>query len=412
MNFGDQLKRIRHKLRDPDGDIWTRSFLKTAYNDIQRDLQRKTRVLEQAAVLKYPPSYQASFMHDWEWTYLPSDKTLFFQCLRYHQQADYTFCHRWEAQADWGASDVVTDVGVQFSQPWEAFMGETPSVPIQIKFPSNFHTAKFLAWNKWPIEYRSKKDISCQDSSYETREGTPVYYYREDDYDNSFIPYPRPSTVSWEDVYSAPADPIYVYSHDWESDYVTGEKFTREDEDNERDYLYTWELDIGSFVEDFFRAMWLFEIDKVSGVEGGQVLYLEDDDLNTETGTIMRRDGSLINQDAGAAIDVLEAEDDFFLVYDAEPTEIQDDSDESDLPVFLRKYIEYGVLERAYGSLTDGKIGSLKDYWGMRYKIGIETIKMYVLKKKTDRNYRLMTSGVPVRRTVRHPSLPSTYPAV
>jgi hypothetical protein len=412
MNFRDQLKRIRRMLRDPDGNIWTRSFIKTVYNDVQRDIQRRTRVLEQIAVINYPPRYQLSYIHDFEWAYLTSGQSQFYRALRYLDQSDYTFCHRWEAQSEFGVDGVVNDIGIQFSHPWEAFVGEEPGVPVAVKFPSNYHATKFLAWDRSPIEYKTKKSITSVDSSFENRTGTPVFYYREDDISNSFIPYPMPSTVSWDDVITPVADPVFVYSHEWEEDYVTGEKFTREDDDNERDYVFVWELGVDASAENVMRGMWLFEIGTQSAGQSGQVIYTEDDDNDSELGTVMRRDGSLISSDNGIAIDILNVDDEFLLIYDAEPTDIQDDTDESDFPKFLRKYVEYGVLERAFASKGDGMIQSLKDYWGTRYQMGIESIKLFKIKRKNDRDYVLKTQSSPARHVVRHAKLPSSYPAI
>lgn len=403
MNFGDQLKRIRRMLRDPEGNIWSRSFLKTCYNNVQREIQRNTRLLETATVLKYPPLYQSSYLFDWEWNYLSGSR--FYKALRDFQQGDYSHCFRWEPQTDFG-TDEIDDEGDHFTHPWEAFMCD-PGVPVSIKFPENFHTAKFLAWDKWPIEYKTKKSITQSDASYQTREGRPCFYYREDEQDNSFIPYPRPSTVSWDDDVP-PADPQYVYSQEWEEDYVTGEQFTREDDDNDRTYVQTWELDLGTASEPIVRGMWLFEI----WIEPGtSVSYLDGDDTDL-LGTIIRRDGSLLTQENGLTVDILDATDDFFLIYDAEPTELDNDSDVSDFPLFIRKYIEHGVLRDAYGALTDGKIQSLRDYWSYRFDIDIQAIKRYQSLRRQDRDYRLVTRQIPLRRSIRHPTLPSTYPAI
>lgn len=411
MNFGEQLKRIRRMLRDPDANIWERAFLKTSYNDIQRDIQRKVRFLENATVLNYPPRYQIAYLYDWEWQYLPSGQTRFYQCLRYHQQGDYSYCHRWEPQTDYGTDDVIDDEGAHFTQPWEAFAGLTPGEQIAIKFPENFHTAKYLAWDKWPIEYKTKKAITSCDPSYITRSGRPLFYYREDDVDNSFIPYPRPSAVSWDDEEDPISDPDWNYTYSFESAYVTGEKFTKTDSTNSREYIYSWESDLGSEQEHIFHGMWLFEVGAESSGLNASVSYL-DGDTTTQLGVISRRDGSLLSQDTGLAVDILSATDDFFLIYDAEPTDVNDDADESDFPIFLRKYIEYGVLERAFGVLTDGKIATLKEYWRMRYDMGIEAIKRYQSKRRQDRDYCLSTQSLPVRRSVRHAALPSTYPVI
>lgn len=399
MNFAAQLKRIRYKLRDPDGAIWSRTFLTTLYNNVQREISRRTRLLEHATVLKYPPLYQASHMFDWEWVYLSG--TRFYRCLRDHQQGDFSFCFRFETGED------IDDEGFHFTHAWEAFAGDTPGLPVAIKFPENFHTAKFLAWDKWILEHKTKKAITQSDSDYQTREGRPLFFYREGDFDNSFIPYPRPSTVSWDDEVP-PADPLAVYSQSWESDYVTGEQFTRDDDTNGRTYVHTWELDLGTFVQTFFRGMWLFEI----GIEAGTSISYLSGDTTDLLGTIIEREGSLLSQESGLTVDILDATNDFFLIYDMEPADISNEADESDYPIFIRKYIEHGVLRDAYGALTDGRIESLRQYWDQRFEIGIEAIKRYLLLRRQDRDYRLVTRQIPLRRSIRHPTLPSTYPAI
>jgi hypothetical protein len=286
MNFGDQLKRIRRMLRDPNGNLWSRSILKTLYNNVQREINRQVRFLENAQVLKYPPTYQESYLFDWEWAYLTG--TRLYKALRDHQQGDYSYCFRWEPQSAWG-TDAVGDSEIQFSQPWEGFMGQVTG-PIAIKFPENFHTAKYLAWDKWPLEYRPKKEIS-QDISFMTREGRPKFYYREGDQDNAFIPYPKPSTVTWDDE-TFITDPSTVFSQSWESAYVSGEQFSKDDDTNSRTYVYEWELLLGSLTETVFHGMWLFEV----GTEvGTSVAYLSGDDVN-QLGTIVRRDGSLLSK--------------------------------------------------------------------------------------------------------------------
>ena len=93
--------------------------------------------------------------------------------------------------------------------------------------------------------------------------------------------------------------------------------------------------------------------------------------------------------------------------------DLEDGSDESEFPRFIQKYIEYGTLERAYSANTDGKIESLGDYWALRRKMGLEAIKRFKGKRKTDRDYRLITKGEPTgRRHRKEPRLPDTYPAV
>jgi len=98
------------------------------------------------------------------------------------------------------------------------------------------------------------------------------------------------------------------------------------------------------------------------------------------------------------------------MIYDVDPTNIETASDDGDFPDFLKKYIRYGVISRAYGANTDGRIQSLSDYWSIRYLAGVEATKKFSRNRNNDRDYRLITGGASTRRTRRHPRLPSTYP--
>ena len=104
--------------------------------------------------------------------------------------------------------------------------------------------------------------------------------------------------------------------------------------------------------------------------------------------------------------------DNLLLVFEKIPTELTTGTDESDFISFLQKYIEYGVMERAYGANTDGRIKSLSEYWGYRKKIGYKAIEKFKTNRMADRDYRLQTKDTPPSRTRRHPRLPDEYPAV
>lgn len=406
MNFGQQLKKIRRKLRDPDGNIWSRALLLNLFNEIQRDIEKKTHFLKDVQVIRIPDFYHCSYMYDWEWPYLPSGSR-YYKALNYYQQGDYVYCYRFEGQID-GIGDE-SDEGAHFTQPWEAFAGLTPGEPVTFRFPANFHTADFIAYDRVPIYYTTKKQITLHDPSYIVREGTPIAYYREDDVDNSFVLYPRPSTIVWNDVDEQVSDPVVVYSHDWEEEYAVGEsaKFTIEDEDAGTDHVFTWET--GTFSgQDISRGMWQFE---TSLVPGGMVNYVAGD-TTTSTGTWVDATGSIFNQSSGVVVDVIDPDDNILVIYSAIPTDIVTDQDISDYPEFLLKYIEYGVLEQAFKCNNDGYIPSLSQYYGYRYNIGIEAIKKFMRNRKVDRDYRLTTQSVRSVRERRLPKLPSTYPAI
>jgi len=111
-------------------------------------------------------------------------------------------------------------------------------------------------------------------------------------------------------------------------------------------------------------------------------------------------------------VDIVDTTNSVFMAYSVIPTEVRSASDEPDFPEFLRKYIRFGTVARAYGGNNDGRIRSLADYWQMRYTLGIEFAKRYVCYKRSDRDYRLSTSSMPASRRHRHPRLPDGYPHV
>jgi hypothetical protein len=407
MNLGKQIRRVRKFLRDPEGNIWSRPLLLNLINDAQREIQIKTGYLEDIQAIRIPPLYHFSYMFDWEWPYLPTNQSQFYKALKDYQQGDYVLCHQWEAQLN-NCGDAA-DEGAHFTQPWEAFVGLTVGDQVKVKFPSNFHTAKLVTYDREPVDYLRKKDLQNQDSSYLTRTGDPIGYYREDMLDNSFVPYPLPTTIDWNDLIESPSDPDFLYSHEWEDDYLSGngEQFTVEGE--EIDYVFSWEVSTFTGQDEAGHGMWLFE---AFHTIDGMVVYVSSDTTAAGFGSVAYRTGSLDSQEYGIAVDVVEADDNFVLIYDAIPTDLVSDDDESDYPIFLRKYAEQLALSRAYRVNNDGNIKSLADYWDYRSTTGLEAIKKFMAKRRQDRDYRLLTRETPSIRTRRHPRLPSTYPAI
>lgn len=148
-------------------------------------------------------------------------------------------------------------------------------------------------------------------------------------------------------------------------------------------------------------------------VEGeGLAFYEEDDTEDDETGTIAVRSGSGETGHIGGSVDIVDTASNVFMVYEVNPVDVGLVSEEIDYPEFLRKYIRYGVISRAYGANTDGRIPSLSDYWQLRYDIGVEVGKRYCRNRRSDRDYRMTTKGAMSRRTRRHPRLPDGYPAI
>jgi len=162
------------------------------------------------------------------------------------------------------------------------------------------------------------------------------------------------------------------------------------------------------------RGMWVFEIDPgILGYNEGMVITVSGVTTSSEVGVIDNYSPYIFNQDLGIVTEIVDPNDNVLFVFQKEPTDMENDTDEVDWPSFLQKYIEYATLERLYSADTDGKIESLRDYWGNRKSIGIEVIKRYMSKRREDRDYRLITKGAPMISTAkRYPKLPDEYPAM
>jgi hypothetical protein len=400
VNFNQQLKRIRRYLRDPEGNIWDDTYLKTSFNDIQRETQHASGVLESVETIDYPPKYQFSYLFDWEWEYLPTGQTHFHRCLR--RNNDYAFCAKWETQSYVGQTADAEEEGIFFTHPWEGLL-VTPGDVIPVKFPADFYKTRLLVYDYRPLESLRRDDVIRNDRSRLTRTGTPTGYYREDTFDDTFIPYPIPTGWSFDDVDDT--SPDYVFAHDWEdTDYLSGdgERFTREDDTNTRTHVFTWEADLGAGT-DYLRIMFPFEASIESTGLYGMVVY-----TSSESAFGVYAAGDYFNGDEGITVRVIDGENNLLIIHDALSADIQDNSDESDFPEFLQKYLECGTIARAYSANTDGKIGSMQEYWQMRYQIGQELIRRFMGKRRSDRRYT-MSGGRP-RQRPGHPRLPSTYP--
>jgi hypothetical protein len=425
MNWGDHKDRMRRYLRDPDANIWSNALLLNLYNDSQRDMQQKTYPLEEVRALRLPPLYNCGYLYDWEWAFLNAERGHNYQALRYHQQTERVVCYRFEAGIDADYQDDTSDEGTHFTQGWEAFTDDvSPGSVVPVWFPENFGTAKLVAYNREPLDYMDKKELQPGQSTWQTHSGKPSHYWRYDTLDNSFVIWPRPSDPSWDHLES-PGDATanYVYTFTWEEtgEYLTGEgrEYTIYHTTNTTEYIFDWEkehLDGGECLtpdDVAMRGQWAHELGEPEESEYGILLYNEDDTVVGRVGGITHRDATLFPDDVyGGVTDAIDLDDNILLIFDAEPTDLEDDDDESDFPRFLRKYIEYDTLAKAYNVNNDGQIESLREYWEWRKELGIKMIQRYLSLRRTDRDYRLTTQGVGARKTRRHPRLPSEYPAI
>jgi hypothetical protein len=419
MNWDDQRTRIRRFLRDPNANLWTNALLLRLFNDSQRTIQQRTNILEDLQTIRVPPLFNIGYLYDFEWRYIDSSSSgRNYQALQYHQAGDIVFSYRWEVGTITGISDSTEDEGSHYTQPWEGFIeGVTPGAPIPIWFPENFDQAILVAWDKRPLEYIDIKKLMSDDETWVNHSGKEAFYYRYNDIDNCFILSPLPDSPVWDDLDSASTSEI-GYTFDWEETTYGDNKVTITHSDESMEHFHVWEggqLD-GANPEDDAIAMKGTSAREIGEDHGNEGIfqYIDGDTLTgDQAGGVIRRDGTtLLGSYYGVATDVVDDDDNVLVIYKSEPQNLESDDDETEFPRFIQKYIEHQTLARAYTVDNDGKIESLRDYWAYRAELGIKLIIRYMQLRKTDRDYRLTTPGIPGRITRRHPRLPDAYPAV
>lgn len=139
-----------------------------------------------------------------------------------------------------------------------------------------------------------------------------------------------------------------------------------------------------------------------------------------EVGDVYDDDGGLVDwlttsldlADVGMVVEEVARSNNLMIVYYYLPYDIPDDAadwyQELEMPPWYTKYIEYGVLERAYGTDNDGTHGPLKDYWAYRKNVGINILLTYERKLFSDRTFVMGRRYQD--RTRRRAMLPAEYP--
>ena len=259
-------------------------------------------------------------MYDWERQYADGDR---YQCLTLWQARNAVICYPWEA-GYWLDSSDTPDDGARFTHPWEsAYLAPADYVPAPLH--SKFHKMKFCAYDEEQLIPVDKKQLALSDSHYKTASGTPLNYWRPDEYSNQLTIYPRPASVTFDDT-GLIRSPLDAFD------------------------------DAGGIVT------WL---------EG----HLDESDAGIITDLLGTEDKLFMVFEAMPE-DVPESPGDWYKT-------------ELDMPAFFSKYVRYATLERCFGADTDGFIPSLRDYWKLRKEIGIKSMKRFKSLRCTDRDYRL-----------------------
>jgi len=346
MDWSRQITRIRRKLRDPDANIWTNSQLLRLYNESQAELREFVDLLVSVQATPVPNKFQMSYTHDCEWPYNQNEQGYVYQIGYDYSQADYTVCFRWEMLNIAGSTVGTVDAGYVYTHPWEAFL-YTGHKPAPVWCGNNVEQIEFIAYDKDPLDTTTLKTIQIDDPSWTTRSGETFAYRREDRQGDFLYLYPQPSIGTWPE-------------------------------------------------------------------ESGSGMVMFDDGFTTissEYGLLADATAYVDNSGFGMVVSMADIDESLLTVFQKRPRELTGGMDEeSEYPTFVRKYIEYGVCERAYRMNTDGRIESLADYWGKRKQIAREALTKWASKRRTDRDYRLVTKSSPDMRIRRRPRLPDAYP--
>ena len=447
MTWAEQLVRIRRFLRDPDSGIWSDAFLLRLYNDEQFELFNKLGMNETVKAVRIPPMFYSTYLQDWEWTYTDHADGEVWKSFQFHDAEETVFTSTWESQALSEVDASETESGHHFTHPWEAFAdGVTPGDIPPLHAADGFHRMLFIAFDRQPIEALTLKSIASDDPSWRTRTGTLQGYYRDETISDYLMPYPIPSGIEWDNEVLG-LDAVTGGDFTDESNWTVGAGWDFDDDGASHSGGSATDLqqDIGAEEDE----VWRIDFDVVSYTGEDILLNLGDGTTVTTgitaagsytfylicgaTNSILTVEGAasavftinnLVARKTYSTTDqadpdssvygttVLDPDNNLLMVFEKTPTELAETTDESDFAVFVQKYVEYGVIERAYGANTDGRITSLSEYWAYRKKIGHKALQIFKNKRTQDRDYCLVTKGVPAKSTRRHPRLPDAYPAV
>lgn len=205
---------------------------------------------------------------------------------------------------------------------------------------------KLLAYDKDFLEFKTLKEVQQNDPTWETRTGEPFGYRRHDISEDVIYLHPTPVVTVWPDIEGS-----------------------------------------------------------------GSILFDDESTISGDYGLVADITGAVDSSNYGVSTTYYSADNNLLAIVHKRPKDLTGGLDEeSDLPIYTRKFVEYGVCESAYMMNTDGRIESLGDYWGKRKKFAKQLLEILQSKRRVDRVYTLAAPGVPNRRKRMRPRLPDAYP--
>jgi len=245
--FSDSLTRIRRKLRDPDGNIWSDQLLRHYWNDVQRDVLRKLPELLCRWESQPFPQFimHQSYFQDWEYRYTRTTAEN-YAALEYWQEGRMVIAYPWEASYDETTS--IKDDGYRNTLFWEAGQKKCGE-PARVFLDRQFHEAQVVTYDEYTLGAITENEVAV-DRFYKTNIGRSIYYYRPDDYSNTLILYPRPTSIEFNEPSRTGNDANdYATTSGWEINgyYITGASYMAQYSNEETPDgiwgTYGWEYD-------------------------------------------------------------------------------------------------------------------------------------------------------------------------
>lgn len=170
-------------------------MIRNAFNAGQYEIAQKGVPLEIVNAWHYPPQYTYCYLHEFEREYAEGDR---YQAGVLWQANNMVICYSWEPSY-WIDDATGSDEGYRLMLPWECGYA-TPNDLIPITLHQQMLKPIFAAYDQEAILPTSQAEVSSRDSDYRTRTGTVQSYYRDDSYHNHVILYPRPSSVTFQEL--------------------------------------------------------------------------------------------------------------------------------------------------------------------------------------------------------------------
>lgn len=262
----------------------------------------------------------------------------------------YTYTQPWEASILVNTTTEV-DGGYTNTHGWESYY-VTVQNRIKHYFPDDFLSATFMAFDEKPIDSIFRGQVERGNTSFKTREGVYPSIYIDNIENNVFYLYPKVVNT----LTLSPLDGEY----------------------GEVCYDDSGEL---SFSSDY-----------------GVVTFATNEDLDSDYGVVCHYLGT---------------ENTIYLEYERSATIYTELTETIDLPEWCVKYVECGVLAKAFSTESDRFDKTLSKHFNSRFEVGLEVISSVLSSIKAMRRYKIEDYEAPSMSRGRVlADLPSHYPSL